>query len=121
MNVNHSMKYVDDIKIDTVRGLHVIKIHDLFNKKTQFSLLCNYLSVGLFHSFQYKRPKRIKSDIYFQSPGDGSPYLNPGSSDYRRSGVLSGLNNDYFWSLFFQKRIPSLNINVNKMCFLPLF
>ena len=67
MNENHSMKYVDDIKIDTVRGLHVIKIHDLFNKKTQFSLLCNYLSVGLFHSFQYKRPKRIKSDMYFRN------------------------------------------------------
>ena len=38
-----------------------------------------------------------------------------------RSGVFSGLNNDLFWSLFFQKRIPSLKFNVNKMCFLPLF
>ena len=37
---------------------------------------------------------------HIQSPEDGSPYLNPVSSDYRRSGVFSGLNNEYFWSLF---------------------
>ena len=48
MNVNHSMKYVDDIKIDTVRVLHVIKIHDLFNRK-KLNFLCYAIIYLLAH------------------------------------------------------------------------
>ena len=44
-----------------------------------------------------------KALLCYQCSEDGSPYSNRRSPDYRRSGVFSELNNDTFWSLFFQK------------------
>ena len=52
-----------------------------------------------------------------QCSGDGSPYLNPGSPDYRRSDVFSELNNDTFWLLCFPIQLFSFDSKVNEIGF----